>query len=54
MSYRGIESELSRENTVLRRVQGAMSYDFGIRLNVNKKVSTRESAVLAADHKSQA
>ena len=38
MSYGVAESELLTENTVLRRVQGAMSYNFRIGLDVNKEV----------------
>jgi len=39
MSYGVAESELLTENTVLRRVQGAMSYEFRIGLDVNKEVN---------------
>ena len=38
MSYGVAESELLTEDTVLRRVQGAMSYKFQIGLDVNKDV----------------
>jgi hypothetical protein len=38
MSYGVVESELT-EDTVLRRVQGAMSYKFRRRLDVNKEVN---------------
>ena len=37
MSYGVAESELLTEDTVLRRVQGAMSYKF--RMGVNKEVN---------------
>ena len=37
MSYGVAESEVLTENTVLRRVQGAMSYKFRIGLDVNKE-----------------
>jgi hypothetical protein len=36
MSYGVAESELLTEDTVLRRVQGAMSYNFRTGLDVNK------------------
>jgi hypothetical protein len=39
MSYGVAESELLTENTVLRQVQGAMSYKFRIGLGVNKEVN---------------
>jgi len=39
MSYGVAGSELLTENTVLRRVQGAMSYKFRIGLDVNKEVN---------------
>ena len=39
MSYGVAESELLTDDTVLRRVQGAMSYKFRIRLDVNKEVN---------------
>jgi hypothetical protein len=39
MSYGVAESELLTEDTVLRRVQGAMSYKFRIGLDVNKEVN---------------
>ena len=39
MSYGVAESELLTEDTVLRRVQGAMSYKFRTRLDVNKEVN---------------
>ena len=53
MSYGVAESELLTEDTVLRRVQGAMSYKFRTGLDVNKEVTaTRESEVLAANQQS--
>jgi hypothetical protein len=39
MSYGLAESELLTEDTVLRRVQGAMSYKFRTRPDVNKEVN---------------
>ena len=39
MSYGLAESELLTEDTVLRRMQGAMSYKFPVRLDVNKEVN---------------
>ena len=39
MSYGVVESELLTEDTVLRRVQGAISYKFRTRLDVNKEVN---------------
>jgi hypothetical protein len=39
MSYGMAESELLTEDTVLRRVQGAMSYKFQTRLDVNNEVN---------------
>jgi len=39
MSYGVAESELLTEDRVLRRVQGAMSYKFRTRLDVNKEVN---------------
>jgi hypothetical protein len=39
MSYGLAESELLTEDTVLRRMQGAMSYKFRTRLDVNKEVN---------------
>jgi hypothetical protein len=39
MSYGVAESELLTEDTVLRRVQGAMSHKFLTRLDVNKEVN---------------
>jgi len=39
MSYGMAESELPTEDTALRRVQGAMSYRFRTRLDVNKEVN---------------
>ena len=39
MSYGVAESELLTENTVPRRVQGAMNYKFRIGLDVNKEVN---------------
>ena len=39
MSYGVAESELLTEDTVLRRVQGAMSYKFRTGLDVNKEVT---------------
>ena len=39
MSYGVAESELLTEDTVLRRVQGAMSYKFRAGMEVNKEVS---------------
>jgi hypothetical protein len=39
MSYVVDESELLTEDTVLRRMQGAMSYKFRRRLDVNKEVN---------------
>jgi hypothetical protein len=39
MSYGVGESEWLTEDTVLRRVQGAMSYKFRRRLEVNKEVN---------------
>jgi hypothetical protein len=39
MTYGVAESELLTEDTVLRRVQGAMSYKFRTRLDVNKEVN---------------
>ena len=38
MSYGVEESELLAEDTVLRWVQGAMSYKFWTRLDINKEV----------------
>jgi hypothetical protein len=38
MSYSVAESELLAEDTVLRRVQGAMSYEFRTGLGVNNKL----------------
>jgi hypothetical protein len=38
-SYGVAESELFTGDTVLRRVQGAMSYKFRTRLDVNKEVN---------------
>jgi hypothetical protein len=39
MSYGVAESELFTAETVLRRAQGAMSYKFRTRLDVNKEVN---------------
>jgi hypothetical protein len=39
MSYGVAESELLTENTLLMRVQGAMSYKLRIGLDVNKEVN---------------
>ena len=39
MSYGVAESELLTKNTVLRRVQEAMSYKFRTRLDVNKELN---------------
>ena len=39
MSYGLTESELLTEDTALTRVQGAMSYKFRTRLDVNKEVN---------------
>ena len=39
MNYGVAESELLTEDTVLMRVQGAMSYKFRRRLDVNKEVN---------------
>jgi hypothetical protein len=39
MSYGVAESELLTEDTVLRRVPGAMSYKFRPELDVNKEVN---------------
>ena len=39
MSYGVAGSELLTEDTVLRRVQGAMSYKFRTGLDVNKEVN---------------
>ena len=39
MSHGVAGSELLTENTVLRRLQGAMSYKFRIGLDVNKEVN---------------
>ena len=39
MSYGVAESELLTEDTVLRRVQGTISYKFRTRLDVNKEVN---------------
>ena len=39
MSYGVAESELLTEDTVLRRVQGAMSYKFRAGRDVNKEVN---------------
>jgi hypothetical protein len=39
MNYGVAESELSTEDTVLRRMQGAMSYKFRTGLDVNKEVN---------------
>ena len=39
MSYGVAESELLMEDIVLRRMQGAMSYKFRTRLDVNKEVN---------------
>jgi hypothetical protein len=39
MSYGVAESELLTEGTVLRRMHGARSYKFRIRLDVNKEVN---------------
>ena len=39
MSYGVAKSELLTENTVLRRVRGAMNYKFRIGLAVNKGVN---------------
>jgi hypothetical protein len=39
MSYAVAESELLTEDTVLGRVQGAMSYKFRTGLDVNKEVN---------------
>ena len=38
-SYGAAESELLTDNTVLKRVQGAMSYKFRTGLDVNKEVN---------------
>jgi hypothetical protein len=38
MSYGVAESELFTENTVLRRVRGAMSYKFRTGLDLNKEM----------------
>jgi hypothetical protein len=39
ISYGVAESKLLMEDTVLRRVQGAMSYKFRTGMDVNKEVS---------------
>ena len=39
MSYGVTESELLTEDTVLRRVQGALSYEFRTGLDFNKEVT---------------
>jgi hypothetical protein len=39
MSYGVAESELLTEDTVLRRVRGAMSYKCRTRLDVNREVN---------------
>jgi hypothetical protein len=43
MSYGVAESELVTEETVLRRVQGAISYKFRTGLDVNKEVNGNPS-----------
>ena len=54
MSYGVAESELLTEETVLRRVQGAMSYKFsGQGWYFNQECTAiRETDVLAANHES--
>jgi hypothetical protein len=41
MSYGVARSELLTENTVLRRVQGAVSYKFRIGLDISREVRVR-------------
>jgi hypothetical protein len=54
MSYSVAESELLTEETVLRRMQGAISYECWTELDFNNELNaTDESDNMAADHKSQ-